>query len=152
FEEKAGFAVPPNYYALDGAPAAANSVVPAASVVDLTSIMKPDGSLVWTPPGSGHWVIVRLGYSLTGHTNGPAPAERVGLEVDKLDKTHVAEYMQAYLKTYREALGPQAFGQHGVAGFLTDSFEAGTQNWTEQLIGEFRRRRGYDPRAFLLTL
>ena len=35
------------------------------------------------PPGT--WRVLRLGASLTGQTNGPAPPEATGLEVDKLD-------------------------------------------------------------------
>jgi hypothetical protein len=33
-----------------------------ADVVDLTSRMRPDGSLDWTP-SPGHWVVLRFGYS-----------------------------------------------------------------------------------------
>src|ERR1700744_353345 len=33
-----------------------------------------------------------------------------------------------------------------------DSWEAGLQNWTDEMITEFRRRRGYDPTPFLPVL
>ena len=85
-------------------------------------------------------------------TNGPAPAESVGFEVDKLNAAHVADYMAHYLQTYRETLGPDLFGTRGVSGILTDSFEAGPQNWTDDMPGEFRRRRGYDPLPWLPAL
>jgi len=35
---------------------------------------------------------------------------------------------------------------------LTDSIETGAQNWTGNLLGEFQKRRGYDPRPWLPTL
>jgi hypothetical protein len=153
FEEQAGFGAAPDYYAIAGPPVLARDAVPAASVVDLTSLRKPDGTLEWRPPGGARvWMIVRMGYSLTGQTNGPAPPESVGLEVDKLDGGAVADYMSHYLKTYRDTLGPDSFGPRGITSVVTDSIEAGPQNWTANMIAEFRQRRGYDPRPFLLTL
>jgi alpha-L-rhamnosidase len=153
FEEQAGFGVAPDYYALAGPSVAADDAVPAANVIDLTASMRPDGSLKWRPPGGAQdWMIVRMGYSLTGQTNEPAPAEGVGLEVDKLDRNEVAAYMGHYLKTYRDTLGPDSFGHQGVTSLVTDSIEAGPQNWTGALMSEFRQRRGYDPLPYLLTL
>jgi hypothetical protein len=35
---------------------------------------------------------------------------------------------------------------------LLDSWEAGTQNWTDEMIGEFKKRRGYDPKPYLPAL
>jgi len=82
FEEKAGFGLVNDYYAIASAPVDLNSVVAPADVIDLTARMKPDGSIDWTPP-EGQWAILRLGYSLTGTTTHPATAEATGLEVDK---------------------------------------------------------------------
>jgi hypothetical protein len=35
---------------------------------------------------------------------------------------------------------------------ITDSLEAGTQNWTDEMIAGFTCRRGYDPRPWMLIL
>jgi len=32
---------------------------------------------------------------------------------------------------------------------MMDSWEAGAQNWTDEMINEFRARRGYDPTPYL---
>ncbi len=48
----------------------------------------------------GNWMVLRIGYSLTGHENGPAPAEATGLEVDKLNREDVKNYVDGYLKMY----------------------------------------------------
>ena len=40
----------------------------------------------------------------------------------------------------------------GVTGLLSDSIEAGPQNWTETLPAYFERHRGYDPTAWLAAL
>ncbi|NSW95036.1 MAG: discoidin domain-containing protein, partial [Bacteroidales bacterium] len=91
FEEKAGFAaVTARDLANSPTPAVQNSIS-GSSVIDLTSQMRKDGFLEWTPP-DGKWIIMRLGYSLTGHQNSPASPEATGLEVDKLNPVFVRRY------------------------------------------------------------
>ncbi len=151
FEEKAGFAAAPDYYALATPEAGAGSTIPLSEVVDLTARLKPDGMLDWTPP-PGRWQVLRLGYSLTGAVNAPAPAEATGYEVDKLDAGAVAAYMGRYLDTYRAALPPDLVGARGVTTILNDSIEVGSQNWTPAMIAAFKARRGYDPTPWLPAL
>ena len=123
-------------------------VVPQSDVVDLTGKMKPDGTLEWTPP-AGNWMVLRIGYSLTGHENGPAPAEATGLEVDKLNREYVKNYVDGYLKMYSETVGADKLGKDGISFMLTDSIEVGPQNWTDTMLDEFQKRRGYDARPWL---
>jgi alpha-L-rhamnosidase len=151
FEEKAGFGLVPDYYAITNPAVDTKNAVARTDVVDLTTRMKSDGSLDWTPP-AGQWVILRLGYSLTGTTNHPATKEATGLEVDKLDQQAVKSYIDTYLGTYLETLGPQLMGRRGVKALLTDSIEVGAYNWTPDLLVQFKRLRGYDPTPFLPTL
>ena len=113
-------------------------------MVDLTAKMGKDGRLDWDVP-AGRWVVLRLGYSLTGAKNGPAPPEATGYEVDKLSRKHVAAYYDAYLAPITEAMGP-LFGK-SLQYLLVDSWEAGMQNWSEEILAEFATRRGYDARA-----
>jgi hypothetical protein len=150
FEEKAAFATLPDLYGFPTPTAAADSIIQKRDVVDLTSKMKPDGRLDWTPP-AGNWVVLRMGYSLTGVTNHPASPEGTGLEVDKLNPDHVRSYISTYLDNYKSAVG-ELMGKRGLQYVINDSWEAGTQNWTENLIAEFSRRRGYDPRPWLPVL
>jgi hypothetical protein len=151
FEEKAGFGLVPDYYAIASPAVDPKLAIAPGDVVDLTARMKPDGSLDWTPP-AGQWTILRLGYSLTGTTNHPATKEATGLEVDKLDQRAVKSYIDTYLGSYFETLGPQLMGQHGVKALLTDSIEVGPYNWTPDLPAQFKRLRGYDPTPFLAAL
>ncbi len=151
WEEKAGFGLVRDYYAIASPPVDPKLAVAPSEVVDLTSRMKPDGSLQWTPP-NGEWVILRLGYSLTGTTNHPATKEATGLEVDKLDRQAVKTYIDTYLGSYFETLGPQLMGRHGVKALLTDSIEVGPYSWTPDLLAQFKQRRGYDPGPFLPPL
>ena len=53
-------------------------------VVEDISSSYSKGILDWTAP-EGAWTVYRFAYTLIGTTNGPAPPEATGLEVDKLD-------------------------------------------------------------------
>lgn len=150
YEAKAGFDVESDYFNLSPGLPEANGVDPT-KVIDLTSRLKPDGTLDWTPP-AGNWRVVRFGYSLIGTMNHPAPAEATGLEVDKFDGAAVRRYLDHYLGMYRDAAGADMIGRRGVQAILTDSIEVGAANWTPQLIAQFKRLRGYDPTPWLLTL
>lgn len=123
--------------------------VPSAQVINLTEKMRPDGSLAWQVP-RGKWVVLRMGYSLTGKKNHPATPEATGFEVDKLSKQHVTEYMKTYTEMISSAVSPNYAGSFRY--LLMDSWEAGQENWTEDMLAEFKKRRGYDPLPYLPTL
>lgn len=150
FEEKAGFA---NLIGLDSfltPPVAPNDAIRKSDIVDLTSKMHPNGTLEWTPP-AGNWTVLRFGYSLTGVTNHPASPEGTGLEVDKLSREDVREYMNTYLDNYKSAVG-DLMGKRGLRYVINDSWEAGTANWTDDMVAEFTKQRGYDPRPWMPVL
>jgi hypothetical protein len=148
FEKRAGYANARDFYAIADPEVAPEFVVPQTDVVDLTGKMKSDGRLEWTPP-AGKWMVLRIGYSLTGHENGPAPAEATGLEVDKLNRDYVKNYVDGYLKMYADTVGADKIGKDGISHMLTDSIEVGPQNWTDNMLDEFQRLRGYDARPWL---
>jgi hypothetical protein len=137
-EEKAGFGVALDDRGLAGPPEAG---APLDQVIDVTAHVR-DGVLTWRAP-AGVWRILRFGFSLTGHQNGPAPVEATGLEVDKLDAGRVEAYLQRWLGQVRDAVGADLIGERGIRSLLSDSIESGPQNWTESLPAEFERRRGY---------
>jgi hypothetical protein len=151
FEDKAGFSNRAITASDDTPPVDVREAIPKDSVVDLTSRMRPDGTLDWTPP-RGRWVVLRFGYSLTGRTNHPASREGTGLEVDKLNQDDVKAYFNAYFGEYQKTLDPQMIGKQGLQFMLTDSYEAGIANWTKDILQQFSRRRGYDPRPYLPVL
>ncbi len=140
FEEKAGFVAATN---LEKAPTpASKEAIQKSNVIDLTSQLTSDGKLSWTPP-EGNWKVIRLGYSLIGRQNGPASPEATGLEVDKMSAEHVRSYFTNYLNQYADAT-KGLMGEKGLQFMITDSWEAGCQNWTDDMISEFKKRRGYD--------
>ena len=150
FQDKAAFSAAAGLYGLATPAAPAADVVRRGDVIDLTSRMRADGRLDWTPP-AGRWVILRFGYSLTGARNSPASPEATGLEVDKLSGAHVKAYFDNYLDQYKDTVGA-LMGKRGLQYVITDSWEAGVANWTDAMIAEFRKRRGYDMRPWLPVL
>ena len=150
FEEKAAFIAATDLYDAFTPAVDPSDVVKKDEVIDITGKMDADGTLNWTPP-AGQWMVMRLGYSLTGHMNGPASPEATGLEVDKLSTKHVKSYFSNYLDQYKEATNG-LMGQKGLQYVITDSWEAGTQNWTDKMFTEFTKRRGYDMVPWLPVL
>lgn len=154
FETKSGFVMSRDYYALEEPGDQAQGVTPA-SVIDLTAKLKSDGTLDWKAPAlpkGQRWRVLRMGYSLLGTTNHPAPPEATGLEVDKFDGDAVRRYLDHYLGMYKEAAGADMVGKRGVQALLTDSIEVGEANWTPRMLEQFERLRGYDPRPWLPAL
>jgi hypothetical protein len=150
FEEKAAFATATDLYSAPTPQLQSGEAVQRSEVIDLTGSMKPDGTIEWTAP-AGKWLLLRLGYSLTGHKNSPASPEATGLEVDKMSSEYVKAYFNNYLNQYKDATGG-LMGQKGLQYMITDSWEAGTQNWTDNMIAEFNRRRGYNILPWLPVL
>ncbi|MCX6261342.1 MAG: glycosyl hydrolase [Bacteroidia bacterium] len=119
------------------------------SVINLSSRLSADGSLEWKVP-SGNWTIMRFGYSLTGSKNRPAVPAGSGYEVDKLSKEHTLAYIKEYTAPIANALGP-LYGK-SLQYVMLDSWEAGMQNWTDDMLNEFKKRRGYNLTPFLPCL
>lgn len=126
----------------------AKQCVAQASVQDLTSRLGPDGHLQWEVP-PGEWIILRAGRSITAQTTRPAPKSGLGFETDKFSRTaldhHFAEYYDKLLKR----IGPRRHKTSGLTTLHFDSWEMGSQNWTEAFPTEFENRRGYSLTHFL---
>jgi hypothetical protein len=118
-------------------------------VIDLTKQLAPDGTLKWSVP-PGDWIIVRMMMKPTGTTNLPAAKEATGLEVDKMSAAAMESHFQAYVG---RLLARLPAGKRGALhGFMIDSYETGSQNWTDNAREEFAKRYGYDPNPWLPVL
>jgi len=126
-----------------------DEVVQGDAIVNLTARMGTDGQLSWNVP-EGEWTILRIGYTANGRNNHPAPAEGTGLECDKLSKEAAQAHWDGCMGKVLAALGPLAGDvKSGLNNVLIDSYEVGTQNWTQNFKEEFQKRRGYDLTRFL---
>jgi hypothetical protein len=149
WEEKAGFSFLFEYESVPTPKVPAELTVRRSDIIDLTSKMNHDGILNWDVP-TGKWTILRLGYSLTGAKNRPAVPSGLGYEVDKLSSKYTESYLHGYLDAIATALGP-LYGK-SLRYVLLDSWEAGMQNWTDEMVSEFQKRRGYNPLPYLPVL
>ena len=123
--------------------------VRAEDIRDLTRMAGSDGSLRWDVP-AGDWIIVRTGMAPTGTRNAPASPEGQGLEVDKMNRKLAMEHFQAFIG---EALRRvPAAERKSFTRVIADSYETGSQNWTDGFDATFRAAYGYDPLPWLPAL
>ena len=135
--------------AIDRTVASPGQVVAKDGVRDVTARLAADGTLTWDVP-EGEWTILRIGYICNGRKNHPASDHGVGLEVDKLSVAAMDYHFEQYVARLCRTLGPLAGKvKHGFNNILVDSYEVGSQNWTQGFENEFRRRRGYDLTPYL---
>ncbi len=130
-------------------PVPENWIIDAGQQVYISSHMADDGVLQWDVP-EGNWEIFRIGYTLTGKMNGPATDAGRGLECDKLD----ARFTEAFFNGMPRQLinDNEAFAGPTFTHYLTDSWEAYCQNWSDHLPEEFLIRRGYSIIPYLPVL
>jgi hypothetical protein len=61
------------------------------------------------------------------------------------------DYFNKYLDQYKDATGG-LMGAKGLQFVITDSWEAGVQNWTDNMPADFKSRRGYELLPWLPVL
>ncbi len=125
-------------------------VISRKDVIDLTHLMKQDGSLTWQPPYDGEWNIVRIGQTSTGKMTTVSPESGTGLEVDKLSPRGADLQFDLFLDPLFRKLAP--YVGTTLKTLLIDSWEAGGQDWTSDFECEFRERRGYPIGPMLLAM
>lgn len=123
----------------------ASLVVDPGKVLDISSCLQGD-RVVWKAP-EGEWTILRTGMLPTGVTNSPAAPEATGLETDKMSRKHIEAHFEAFMgEIYRRI---PAEDRKCWKVVVQDSYETGGQNFTDDFLGEFKNRYGYDPLPFL---
>jgi hypothetical protein len=120
---------------------AADAVVVREGIVDLTAKLDDKGRLTWNAP-AGKWTVLRIGHTLTGVVNAPAPKSGEGLECDKLSREAYDAFWAGLMGKLIADVGREA--GKALAFTHIDSWENGSQNWTPKMREEFQKRRGYD--------
>jgi hypothetical protein len=126
-----------------------NKVLDPSEIIDVTEYLQANGHLVWDAP-KGKWTIIRMGKRVTGASSRPAPEPAIGLESNKMDTLAFRNHLRNYTDILLEKTAPRKAGV-GWTGFHMDSWESGAQNWTEGIVEEFKKRRGYDPEPYFLA-
>nr|WP_319509530.1 glycosyl hydrolase [uncultured Draconibacterium sp.] len=124
-------------------------IVDAQQVIDVSEFVNENGQLVWNAP-QGEWTIIRIGMSPTGTKNSPSAPQGQGYEIDKMNrqlaKFHFDNFVGEFLKRIPEE-SKSAFKY-----VIADSYEMGSQNWTDGYEIKFREKFGYDPVKYLPVL
>jgi hypothetical protein len=115
-------------------------------VVDLSTNLSSDGTLTWDAP-AGQWLVMRIGTSPTGARNTPSPPHAVGWEVDKMNCKHLKNHFDAFIGELLRRMPPE--DRSALKHIVLDSYEQGSENWTDNLAEDFARKYGYDPVPWL---
>ena len=118
-------------------------------VMDITAQVSKDGELNWQVP-AGKWIIVRYGMVPTGVTNAPASPEGQGLDVDKMSKDAVAWHFKSFIQPIYDRIPAQY--RKALKYVVADSYETGSQNWTDGFVTEFTKKYNYNPLSWLPVL
>ena len=136
-----------------------SATVNPSDVIDLSARMTPDGRFDWNVP-EGNWVILRSGYTLTGHlwskwyAYPQTPQADTfeggdGYEIDYLSKAALDDHFDHLGKPVIEE-ARKAGGK--IAYFWSDSWECGKLTWTQDFPDQFQKFRGYDLMPYLPAL
>lgn len=126
-------------------PVADNECIPKDQVINLTGKLLSSDFL--DKPFSinlpkGRWHILRIGHTTTGHVNATGGGGR-GLECDKFSRKAIKKQFDNWFASiYNRA--PKEIAKKVLTRIHVDSWECGSQNWSNNFADEFRRRRGYD--------
>jgi hypothetical protein len=140
--------LPPwDYYLWDTQPELKNTgMTQPEQALDISKHMTSEGVLEWDVP-EGEWIIMRTGMTLTGVENAPASPEGTGLEVDKMSKKHIAAHFDGFIGQVLKRIPKEDRKSFKI--LVEDSYEMGSQNFTDGYLDEFKERYGYDATPFL---
>ncbi len=116
-------------------------------VHDVSDQMDANGLLTVDDVPEGEWTVLRIGMTPTGTQNSPAAPQGKGYEIDKasaeLARFHFEQYMAEIIKRIPEESLP------ALKYLIADSYEMGSQNWTDGFAAKFQAKFGYDPVKYL---
>ncbi|MEY8760413.1 glycosyl hydrolase [Chryseobacterium tongliaoense] len=145
FEEKAGLFT--EYIEKDRTPLfKGKEVIQSEKILNITDKLDSNGTLHWNAP-KGDWVVMRFAYEPTGANTKHGRANLIGRECDKLSVEAAELHWNNYVAVIADSL--KASNSGDLKGIAMDSHEAGSQNWTDKFIDQFKVRRGYDPTPYL---
>lgn len=120
-----------------------------SDVIDVTRFMDKDGSLNWDAP-AGKWVVMRFGMTPTGTKNSPAAPQGKGYEIDKASKKLIDFHFNNYVGELLKRI--PADSRSALKYVIADSYEMGSQNWSDEYEGKFKERFGYDAKKYFPVL
>lgn len=124
-----------------------NDCVELKKIINLSPSLK--GNVLNANLPAGKWKIVRMGHTSTGHINATGGAGK-GLECDKFSEEATKIQFDNWFGAAFKKTDPELAKR--VLKFMhVDSWECGSQNWSDNFLSEFKNRRGYDLTPYLLV-
>ena len=124
----------------------AGLIIDAKQLIDISDKMDVNGVLNWNAP-EGEWTVMRFGMVPTGTKNAPAAPQGKGYEIDKasseIARFHFDKYVGELLRRVPEE------NRSGLKYVIADSYEMGSQNWTDGFEQRFEEKYGYNPEMYL---
>lgn len=121
------------------------TIVPE-EVIDLTSHVIGDSILSWQAP-KGRWTILVTGMTPTGVFNSPCIPEASGWEIDKMNRQIAGRHFDTYIGELLRRIPKE--NRDAVRHLVVDSYEKGSQNWTDGFAEDFKHVYGYSPYPYL---
>lgn len=118
-------------------------------VIDISNKIDENGNLKWNAP-KGNWTILRLGMSPTGTKNAPAAPQGVGYEIDKMNGELVQYHFDNFVGELLKRIPEES--KSAFKYVIADSYEMGSQNWTDNYEVKFQEKYGYNPIKYLPVL
>lgn len=120
--------------------------VAAKNVIDISDKMNADGRLNWEAP-IGNWTIQRFGMTPTGTKNAPSAPQGKGYEVDKANKELIQFHYKKFIGEFLKRIPEES--KSAFKYVIADSYEMGSQNWTDGYEAKFEAKFGYNPKKYL---
>ncbi len=121
-------------------------ILKPSQIINITKNLSSNGELKWSVP-EGNWKIIRFGMLPTGVTNAPATPEGRGLEVDKMSKPDIYYHFNSFIKKVQDRIPANERKTWKLV--VEDSYETGSENWTDDFAKIFKENYGYDPLPWL---
>ena len=118
-------------------------------VLDISDKMDKNGLLIWDVP-EGEWTILRMGMTPTGTKNAPAAPQGKGYEIDKANEQLVRFHFNQYIAKIQERIPEES--RSAFKYVVADSYEMGSENWTDGFEKTFIEKYGYKPVKYLPVL
>lgn len=120
--------------------------VQPSEIIDVTAFVK-NGTLNWDAP-TGEWRIIHTFMMPTGVKNAPADGDAgEGLEVDKWSRPALKWHYANFIGRLRDRI-PEA-DREAWKYVICDSYEVGSQNFSDDFFESFKAKFGYDPTPYL---
>jgi hypothetical protein len=121
-------------------------IVNADNIINISDKMDANGNLSWDAP-EGQWTIQRYGMTPTGTKNSPAAPQGKGYEIDKANKELVQFHYDQFIGELLRRIPKES--KSAFKYVIADSYEMGSQNWTDGFEEKFETKFGYNPKKYL---